>query len=221
MIQLNGAAWLVDNIAGSFKKNKKINYTDYKDLQLKLIELELLKSKIKNLGRFNDIGKEYCLLSLLAFSDTDLNVIGSDEKRNIGVIGSDIIAAGKDNEKYFRDYIESGRTLGRGNMFVYTLPSTPLGEVAIVNKLTGPLLYYNFIENPMENLMRQAEILLLEDQYEGMTLLFNDDTGKICFVITKQDSRNSSSKYNFKKLISAMDEHKDVKSMVNYLSSCR
>ncbi|MCP4176374.1 MAG: hypothetical protein GY756_01245 [bacterium] len=221
MVQLNGVAWLVDNIAGSLIKNEKVNYTTYKDLQLKLVDLGVLKTKIKNLGRFNKIGKDYCLVSLLALHDADLNPSCTDKKENIGVIGADIIAAGEDNEKYFTDYIESGRSLGRGNMFVYTLPSTPLGEVAIVNKLTGPVIYYNFIDKPMKNLMKQSEILLLDDQYEGITILFNDETGKICFFVAKEGSANSSLKYNFQKLLSAIDEYNNVKSIVNYLKISR
>ncbi|HJO93636.1 MAG TPA: hypothetical protein QF753_09575 [Victivallales bacterium] len=219
MIQLDGAAWLVDNIAGTLIKNDIIKYTNYKDLQLKLVDIAILNAKIKNLGRFNNIGKEYCLVSLLALNDASLNSFYTDEKRNIGVIGTDIIAAGEDNKKYFTDYIDSGRSLGRGNMFVYTLPSTPLGEVAIVNKLIGPIIYYNFLKKPLKNLMLQSEILLLDDQYEGMTLLFNDETGKICFVVSKKDSTAPSSKYNFQKLIAAVDKNDDVKSLVNYLDT--
>ena len=43
--------------------------------------------------------------------------------------------------EYFRDYLEGGRTLSRGNLFIYTLPSSPLGEAAIHFGLLGPLLY--------------------------------------------------------------------------------
>ncbi|MGQ9499188.1 MAG: hypothetical protein ACUVQ6_02265 [Dissulfurimicrobium sp.] len=40
---------------------------------------------------------------------------------------------------YFRDYLDSGRRLARGALFIYTFPSSLLGEAAIHFGLKGPL----------------------------------------------------------------------------------
>jgi len=45
----------------------------------------------------------------------------------------------------FLDYVQAGRKLGRGSLFIYTLPSSPLAEAAIHFGLQGPVLYIGSI----------------------------------------------------------------------------
>ena len=59
----------------------------------------------------------------------------------IGVIACDREGSERANFAYFDDYVRSGRVLGRGQLFVYTLPTSVAAECAIACRLTGPLLY--------------------------------------------------------------------------------
>src|SRR5574341_2368969 len=61
---------------------------------------------------------------------------------NIGITGQGKAAIPPRNPLENPQIIhECGRTLGRGNLFIYTLPSSPLGEAAIHFGLQGPLFY--------------------------------------------------------------------------------
>src|SRR6185312_1576229 len=42
---------------------------------------------------------------------------------------------------YFDDYLASGRSMGRANLFIYTLPTSAASEVAIALRLTGPAIF--------------------------------------------------------------------------------
>ena len=58
----------------------------------------------------------------------------------IGLIACDRAGSERANWAYFADYVKSGRTLARGQMFAYTLPTAIAAECAIACRLTGPLL---------------------------------------------------------------------------------
>jgi 3-oxoacyl-(acyl-carrier-protein) synthase len=63
------------------------------------------------------------------------------KKQDVGIIGTNAEGSLCSDLEYYKDYIKSGRTLSRGNLFIYTLPSSPLGESAIHFGFLGPLLY--------------------------------------------------------------------------------
>ena len=69
---------------------------------------------------------------------------GDGQKRNIGLMGASEAGCLASNRAYFQDYLGGGRTLARANLFVYTLPSSPLAESAIHFGLMGPMVYMGF-----------------------------------------------------------------------------
>jgi 3-oxoacyl-[acyl-carrier-protein] synthase II len=71
------------------------------------------------------------------------------KKQDIGIVGASDSGSMQSDIDYFKDYLDCGRTLSRGNLFIYTLPSSPLGEAAIHFGLQGPLLYAASAENPL------------------------------------------------------------------------
>lgn len=62
----------------------------------------------------------------------------------MGLIGTNRAGSLEANRLYFSDYLQAGRVLARGNLFVYTLPSSPLAEAAIHFGFQGPMLYMGF-----------------------------------------------------------------------------
>lgn len=85
----------------------------------------------------------------------------------------------QENLLYYRDYLENGRHLGRGHLFVGTLPSTPLCEAAISLGLNGPAYYMDPLDRN-ELLWNEIEFLLEEDENERV-LLFHF-TGGVLYV---------------------------------------
>ena len=96
----------------------------------------------------------HCLCAAsMALAATPWRASGNPE---IGLLcgGSDGCLAA--NQEYFRDYVASGRSLGRGNLFIYTLPTSVLGEVAIVLSLAGPCLFIHDETRPLSALARHS-----------------------------------------------------------------
>lgn len=55
--------------------------------------------------------------------------------------------------KYYRDFLEFGGTAGRANLFLYTLPTSPLGEASVHFGLTGPLAFISEPGRPLGALL--------------------------------------------------------------------
>lgn len=103
----------------------------------------------------------------------------------IGLVGAGYEACLIADQNYFRDYVASGRSLGRGNLFIYTLPSSTLGEVAIALTLTGPGLHIHAERDPLGTLVQQAEQFVADGEAEAMLALWSDSTSAICLAIDR------------------------------------
>jgi hypothetical protein len=88
--------------------------------------------------------------------------------------------------EYFRDYVDNGRTLGRGNLFIYTLPTSPLGEVAIALELTGPCMFIHEKSAPVAGLIRAARQMIADREADRMALLLSDTGCAVCFDMNNQ-----------------------------------
>ncbi len=82
----------------------------------------------------------------------------------IAVIGIGTDGALPENLRYRADYLQNGRTAGRGHLFVGTLPSTPVCETAIALSLHGPAWYTT--ADPAEEISAR-----LDDGAEGVLLI--------------------------------------------------
>lgn len=87
------------------------------------------------------------------------------------------------NQEYFRDYVASGRSVGRGNLFIYTLPTSVLGEVAIVLALTGPCLFIHDETRPLPALARHARQLVADGEADAMLALWSDSSAAVCIAV--------------------------------------
>ena len=99
-----------------------------------------------------------------------------------------LISAGSDgclraNEEYFRDYVVNGRTLGRGNLFIYTLTTSALGEAGIALNLTGPCMFIQDGEEPVAALGRMGGRMISDGEAHGMLGLWSDSEAAVCLVI--------------------------------------
>lgn len=95
---------------------------------------------VKNFGRLDRLSRLTVATVNLALRDAGI-VAAPDNKQDIGIIGSNDAGTLETDTAYFTDFVDNGRKLARANLFIYTLPSSPLGEAAIHFGLAGPLLY--------------------------------------------------------------------------------
>ena len=99
-----------------------------------------------------------------------------------------LLSAGSDgclraNGEYFQDYVANGRTLGRGNLFIYTLPTSALGEVAIALSLTGPCMFIHEGDDPLASLWRIGGQIISDGEAGGMLGLWSDSEAAVCLLI--------------------------------------
>ncbi len=108
-----------------------------------------------------------------------------DPPPEIGLVGAGYEGCLTADENYFRDYVRSGRSMGRGNLFIYTLPSSTLGEVAIALALTGPGLHIHADRDPLGTLVREATEFVADGEAEAMLALWSDSTSAVCVAIDR------------------------------------
>ena len=156
---IKGHGWIKEGQCGCSKKGLLWQYSDLQLLCAQLLKDAVLAYPSEKFGRFDMSSRLVALSVALALHDADIHY-AKDKKQDIGILGTSPDGALDSNLAYFRDYVEAGRKLGRGNLFIYTLPSSPLAEAAIHFGLQGPILYMRTLEKPEENLLAQAELML-------------------------------------------------------------
>ena len=87
------------------------------------------------------------------------------------------------DRRYFQDYVQTGRVIGRGNLFIYTLATSTVGEAAIVLRLNGPTLYLHSGASPVTTLIEQSQQMAAEGQAQGMLALWSDIQAAVCFAV--------------------------------------
>jgi hypothetical protein len=142
--------------------------------------LELIGRPVNYFPRMTTEAR-FCLCAAsLALKATQWQESG-DSEIGIACAGSDGCLAA--DQEYFRDYVACGRTLGRGNLFIYTLPTSVLGEVAIVLSLTGPSLFIHDDARPLPSLVRHAERIVADGEADGMLALWSDPRAAVCMAV--------------------------------------
>lgn len=108
--------------------------------------------------------------------------ISQSKKPEIGLLGAGegFLQA---NQEYFRDYVASGRTMGRGNLFIYTLPTSALGEVAIALSLGGPCMFLQNDAHPLASLIKHAEQFVADGEADLMLALWSNSRAALCMAV--------------------------------------
>jgi 3-oxoacyl-(acyl-carrier-protein) synthase len=114
-----------------------------------------------------------------------LRGVSTSQSKNpeIGLLGAGGEGFLQANQEYFRDYFASGRTMGRGNLFIYTLPTSALGEVAIALSLGGPCMFLQDDSHPLASLIKQAEQLVADGEADLMLALWSNSQAALCMAV--------------------------------------
>jgi hypothetical protein len=193
MTILAGASWNHENDLRSLYKKEEFSYNSLKEIHNHFVSYKIIDNEISNFRRISINSKLYSILSGLSLYDSNIE-LNAENKENTGIISCTHKAATPDNEKYFKDYISAGRRMARGNLFVYTLPTSPLGEVAISYQLKGPLFYSNYSEDRLEMFIEQAEFMLNTNQAENLICIFTDKLSEICLFFANNNNKIENDK---------------------------
>ena len=178
MISVLGIGWIEGGGRGTHASQECNHRT------VELPGKEIFSYPFKNIGRLDHISRMTAYTVAMALKDAGI-VYAQDHKLDMGIIGTNASGSLCSDIRYFRDYLETGRTTSRGNLFIYTLPSSPLGEAAIHFGLQGPLLYMAGTENPLMMVMETAAEMMLLDEVPSMLAgIFGEDAA-VCSVLVK------------------------------------
>ncbi len=132
-------------------------------------------------GRFDDATRATCLACELALRDAGL---GDRAVPGTGIVVSSPAAAIPASQAYFQDYLAGGRQLGRSNLFMYTLPTSPAAEAAIHFGLAGPLLFAGFETDPLPNLSALASSFCQTGEAPVMLAVLEDGGRAVAWLLT-------------------------------------
>ncbi|MEK6527504.1 MAG: hypothetical protein AAB089_05185 [Nitrospirota bacterium] len=182
MINIHGIGWIKKNEYGCVMKDERFHYEESEFDRL--AKAGVFSYPFKNFKRLNKTSKLTCYAAALALKDAGVNY-SPGKKQDIGIIGTSDSGSLQADIFYFKDYLDCGRILGRGNLFIYTLPSSPLGEAVIHFGLQGPLFYTAAPEKSLLTLMTMASGMISCDEAAGMLAGINSEQEAVYFVLMK------------------------------------
>lgn len=165
-VSVLGIGWLAKTGYGCVATGERSAFGDAAGPD-SLLKKEIFSYPVKNFGRFDRISRMTCFGVALALKDAGIQY-SLTRKQKIGIIGTNSAGSLSADVDYFKDYINSGRTLSRGNLFIYTLPSSPLGEAAIHFGFLGPLLYVAGQDRSLAPLLDMAADAIAAEEAEIM-----------------------------------------------------
>jgi len=180
---IKGTGWITQNKYGCQKKRWQQEYTDLKSLHSRL-QPEIFSYPVANFLRFDTISKLTIISTALALYDANI-AYAQGRKQDICLLGTNSNGALEANLTYFNDYVAHGRTLARGNLFIYTLPSSPLAEAAIHFGLTGKLLYLGFLKNAEQESLKYALNVLKSESGKTIILVNAGPKAATCYVLQR------------------------------------
>ena len=130
-IELCGVGWWRDGIGGCMLSSQQNDNASGQSV---------FARQFKNFGRLDADSKAAAYAVELALKDAGL-AYPLEPITVAGIAGGSALGCYEPDMLYFQDYVKCGRTLGRGNYFIYTLPTSPLAECAIHFGLNGPVFY--------------------------------------------------------------------------------
>lgn len=142
--------------------------------------LAFIDRPVKYFGRLTTESRFGLCAASMALRASPQRESGDSE---IGIVSASVDGCLRDNREYFRDYVDCGRTLGRGNLFIYTLPTSVAGEIAIALSLTGPCMFVQDDGQPLTSLARNAQRLIVDGEADGMLALWSEPDAAFCLAI--------------------------------------
>ena len=123
-ISVYGIGWLTAAGYGCIGSGVQVSYGPAEGLDTH--RQAIFPRPFRNFGRLDDASRMTASVVALALRDAALSPSPTC-KQDIGIAGTSREGSLVSDLNYFNDYVENGRTLSRGNLFIYTLPSSPLG----------------------------------------------------------------------------------------------
>lgn len=145
-LKLLSIGWSLENSAGGIP-GKKIPISASSPLE----KSDIFSKTFKNFGRLDKMSKAVC--TAVAFALQGVGLYPIEDKKNISLLFHNKTGCADSDKAYFNDFIEFGETAGRANLFLYTLPTSPLGEASVHFGLTGDVAYFSSTSEPLTKML--------------------------------------------------------------------
>lgn len=165
-VRVEGIGWVTREGFGSVRRGVTTLFAEDEGVK-GLVKREIFSQPFKNFGRLDDMSRLTVSAIALTLQDADIEYSAA-HKQNIGIIGVSAEGSQSSDINYYRDFVDNGRTLSRANLFIYTLPSSAMGEAAIHFGLTGPLLYGTDQNNALSGFLKMATAMVADGEAERM-----------------------------------------------------
>jgi hypothetical protein len=212
-----GIGWIDRREYGCVSRRLRKSYPDLRSLRSALQEDAVFSYPVKGFGKYDRASQMTCCVAALAFYDAGMSY-SEDRKRDIGILGTNSDGCLQSNLDFFNDFVKNGRTLGRANLFVYTLPSIPVAEAAIYFKCQGPLLYMGYPRDPVASLLRQSDRMILRGETTAMVAVRASEEDAQCFILRRRDDVSTASVLALEEVIEAASRTPSPGEMIEELS---
>ena len=165
-----GIGWITSSAYGRVRRGEVCSYAGRTTARLVGSVDALFQHKIESFGRFDPVSRMTCYACALALHDAGIEY-SPENKQPLGILGVGFTGSLAANRAYFKDYVDSGRILARGNLFVYTLPSAPVGEAAIHFGFHGPLFATIALDTPFAQGLEMARSLVNDGDAPAMLVV--------------------------------------------------
>jgi hypothetical protein len=208
-----GIGWITPREYGCVRKRIRRSYPDVRSLASELQRDSVFLYPVKRFGKYDAVSKMTCCVAALALHDAAVSYSQS-EKQDMGILGTNTEGCLQANVDYFKDFVENGRSLGRANLFVYTLPSIPMAEAAIYFNCRGPLLYMAFPERQIPSLLGQCARMILQGESPTMLAVKASEEDALCFVVKREESPSTQTAYGLEQVMDIAERTQALDEMI-------
>ncbi len=215
MIVVRGTGWLNDREFGCLRRREKRSHGASGRLEDLWKKHDIIDSPGGNFRRFDRRSKITCYACSLALRDAGFSP--RESGKNVGIIATEPSGCLESNELYFRDYLESGRLLARGNLFVYTLPTSPVSEAAILFGLRGPTLYMTRPSKGFSTAIKSAAGTIAREEADAMIVVSAHRDEALALVLATTPADNVYC--HLERAIALVEETRDLSESITGLNS--
>ncbi len=218
-MKISGLGWIDSLEFGLIRSRERTFLGCMTDLNMLRKRYPIFDLPVKNIGRFDTLSILTCTVCALALRDAQIHY-GPGIDHNMGVLATNRDGCIESNEVYFRDYIESGRQLARGNLFIYTLPTSAASEAAIHFGLHGPTVYLSGNDLLLLDALHYAGDMVSRGETESMMVVLSALPAAVALVVTMTTSEEEATSEIeglccFERALTIAEGGDDVPSLVN------
>ena len=217
-MMISGISCMTDQACGSLQRGWQKKFETPGILYEELEAEGFFSVPLHKVRWLHTVSQRYCLAAALTLRDAfESSAAARIAAPQVGILSLNRDGALRSNLDYFKDYVQSGRKLARGNLFIHTLPTSPLAEVAITFGLKGPLFHLSASEPEWNLLFDRSEAL--GQAASGLNLLCcaASEHAIICFFLSPDGSQTEEKCISVQQMKSSIGNLWDLKDVFRAL----